>query len=141
MRVDRSDGRPGRPVGHQRMEAEWVEKLSGKDLHQTSTIAPSKLFGTTSTTQFGWLLTEIHLQGGSINPPLGGAVLITLPGTNMEVENTLFVEENGLPFGAMASTSMLVPGSVIAVVLGTNRDSALRLSLAVPRPSCSDQGC
>ena len=99
MRVDRSDGRPGRPVGHQRMEAEWVEKLSGKDLHQTSTIAPSKLFGTTSTTQFGWLLTEIHLQGGSINPPLGGAVLITLPGTNMEVENTLFVEENGLPRG------------------------------------------
>ena len=33
-------------------------------------------------------------------------------GTNLEVENLPFLEENGLLQGAMPSTSMLVPGSV-----------------------------
>ena len=40
----------------------------------------------------------------------------TLPGTDMEAENTLFIEENGLPRGHVP-LPMLVPGSVLLLYI------------------------
>ena len=40
----------------------------------------------------------------------------TLPRTNMEVENHLFVVDfHGLPYGVILHVTMLVPGSVVAI--------------------------